>query len=92
MRASKINELVEKVETLAADLISAKKENARLKRLLAAAEEQLSRISDPEAGSNASGNGDVTRLTRELGQMKEERKIIRAKVEKMAAQLDRFYE
>jgi len=88
MQSSRINKLAEKVERLAQKLVSTRKENARLKKLLGAAEKRIKKSARP-AGED--DNGSVPELTRRIEKMKQERKIIKAKIEKMAVRLEKFY-
>lgn len=88
MQSSRIKELAEKVERLARSLVSTRKENARLKKLLGSAEARIKK----SAGMASEGaNGSIPELTRRVERMKRERKIIKSKIEKMAVRLDKFY-
>lgn len=89
MRLSRITELSERVEKLANEFVLAKKDNARLKRLLAAAESKIRKLVEPE---NVPTNGGLPELVKQLERLKEERKMIKEKVEKMSAKLEKFYE
>ncbi|GMT43178.1 MAG: hypothetical protein IEMM0002_1589 [bacterium] len=86
--SSHVNELAERVERFARELVYTRKENVRLKRLLAAAEIKIKKIVNPE-GRGA--NGGILELTRRVERMKEERKMIKTKIEKMAIKLEQFY-
>lgn len=89
MVESKLKELAGKVERLSKEYVVCRRENARLKRLLLAAEVKIKNLSMPGA-SGAEGAG-VMDLTRQVEKMKGERKVIKEKVEKMAARLEKFY-
>lgn len=89
MRSSKINELSERVEKLAKDFVVAKKENARLKRLLSGAESKIKKMT---TAKDIPVNGSLTMLTKQLEKMKDERRMIKSKVEKMSSKLDKFFE
>jgi hypothetical protein len=77
------------VEKLAKDFVSTKKENARLKRLLLAAESKMKKMS---ATKDVPVNGGLTAVTKQLEKMKDERRMIKSKVEKMSTRLDKFFE
>ncbi len=89
MRSSKISELSERVEKLVKDFLAAKKENARLKRLLSAAESTIKKMT---TDNNVAVNGGLTAVTKQLEKMKNERRMIKSKVEKMSAKLEKFFE
>jgi len=89
MNSKKFDELRKRVDWLCKELLDSKKENARLARLLLAAEGKMKKMAD--TGNNGS-NGNVLELTNQLEKMKYERKIIKTKVEKMASKLEQFYE
>lgn len=89
MRSSRINELSERVEKLATEFVVAKKENARLKRLLSAAESKIKKMI---TAKDVPVNGGLTEVTKQLEKMKDERRMIKSKVEKMSARLDKFFE
>lgn len=89
MTESKMKELAAKVERLSAEYVTCRRENARLKRLLLAAETKIKNLSLPGA-STAEGT-NVLDLTRQVEKMKGERKLIKEKVEKMATRLEKFY-
>ncbi|MDH5542835.1 MAG: hypothetical protein OEY64_07720 [Nitrospinota bacterium] len=88
MKSKKFDELKKKVDWLCKELLESKKENGRLERLLLVAEGKIKKMS--ETGGN--GNGNVLDLTNQLEKLKNERKIIKTKVEKMASKLEQFYE
>lgn len=90
MTESKLKELAGKVERLAKEYVVCRRENARLKRLLLAAEARIKELSLPGATSVEGTN--VMDLTRQVEKMKGERKMIKEKVEKMATRLDKFYQ
>lgn len=85
---SRINELAAKVEKLSKEMVSATKENSRLKRLLNAAENMIKEMS----GGAPSGNGGagVRELTAQVEKLKGERKLIKDKVGKMASTLEKI--
>ena len=89
MRSSKITELSERVEKLVKDFLATKKENARLKRLLSAAESKIKKMTSAEV---VPVNGGLTAVTKQLEKMKNERRMIKSKVEKMSAKLEKFFE
>ena len=89
MRSSKITELSARVEKLAKEFVGAKKENARLKRLLSAAESKIKKLM---TSKDVPVNGGLTAVTKQLEKMKDERRMIKSKVEKMSARLDKFFE
>ncbi len=89
MKLSRITELSERVEKLAKEFVQTKKDNARLKRMLAVAESKIKKLTDPEKTPT---NGGLTELVKQIEKLKEERKMIKAKVEKMTAKLGKFYE
>lgn len=89
MRSSKISELSERVEKLVTEFLTAKKENARLKRLLSAAESKIKKIT---TAKDVPVNGGLTAITKQLEKMKDERRMIKTKVEKMSAKLEKFFE
>ncbi len=88
--ASRMKELADKVERLSKEYVVVRRENARLKRLLLAAEAKIKELSFPGAASAEGAN--VIDLTRQVEKMKAERKIIKEKVEKMANRLEKFYQ
>ncbi len=89
MPESKLKELAAKVERLSREYVVCRRENARLKRLLAGAEVKIKNLSLPGASSAEGAN--VLELTRQVEKMKGERKAIKEKVEKMATRLEKFY-
>lgn len=89
MRLSRITELSERVEKLANEFVLAKKDNARLKRLLTVAESKIRKLVEPDSVPT---NGGLPELVKQLERLKEERKMIKEKVEKMSAKLEKFYE
>ncbi len=89
MTESKLQELSAKVERLSKDYVVCRRENARLKRLLLGAEAKIKTLSQPGASSAEGAN--VMDLTRQVEKMRGERKVIKEKVEKMAARLEKFY-
>ncbi|MFQ5432944.1 MAG: hypothetical protein ACE5EN_10615 [Nitrospinota bacterium] len=89
MRSSRISELSERVEKLVKEFVAAKKENARLKRLLSAAESKIKKMT---TAKDIPVNGGLTAVTKQLEKMKDERRMIKSKVEKMSARLDKFFE
>lgn len=86
---SRIKELAEKAERLAKEHVACRRENARLKRLLLAAESKIRELSLHGAPSDGPG---ITEITRQMEKMKQERKSIREKVEKMSVRLEKFFQ
>jgi outer membrane murein-binding lipoprotein Lpp len=86
---SRIKELSAKVEKLSADLVSTAKENVRLKRLLLSAETMIKEISNGAPSGN--GGSGVRELTTQVEKLKNERKLIKDKVGKMTATLEKIY-
>ena len=86
---SRIMELSAKVGRLSKELVSAAKENARLKRLLASAETMIKELSSGVSSGNGAPN--VRELTDHVEKLRHERKIIREKVSKMALMLEKLY-
>jgi hypothetical protein len=85
---SRIGELAAKVEKLSKGLVASAKENARLRRLLLSAESKIRELAN-------AGNGDglnMPEMSRQMEKMKNERKAIKEKVEKMALKLEKFYQ
>jgi len=82
-----LDELKKKVDWLCKELYSAKKENIRLNRLLLAAESRIKKL----AGGNGAGGAGLTELTGQITKLKTERRMIKAKVEKLVGKLDKFY-
>ncbi len=87
MAGRAIDELKKKVDSLCGELISSKNETARLKRLLLAAENKVKKLSGKSETS-----GGILDLSRQIEKYKSERKVIKAKVEKMTSKLEKFYE
>lgn len=87
MGSADIKILADKVERLADDLIKTHNENAKLKRMLDTAEVKIKKLSRV---GGAGGDG-ILPLNRQVEKMKNERRIIKAKVEKMVNKLSKFY-
>ncbi|MEE8484381.1 MAG: hypothetical protein V3S46_07260 [Nitrospinota bacterium] len=87
MKPASIRKLTEKVEVLINDIAKERRGNERTKRLLHAAEDKIRELQDNGGGTNPT----VLELTRQIGKLKNERKIIKSKVGKMAERLDKFY-
>jgi outer membrane murein-binding lipoprotein Lpp len=86
---SRVKELATKVEKLSKELVSTTRENARLRRLLQAAETMIKDISNGTPSGN--GGSGVRELTSQVEKLKRERKIIKDKVGKMAVTLEKVY-
>lgn len=88
MKSSQIAELSKKVEKIAKEFVLTKKENVRLKRMLGVAEAKIKKLIAP----GVTVNGGMTALVKQIEKLKEERKMIKTRVEKMTSKLEKFYE
>lgn len=88
MKSSQIAELSKKVEKIAKEFVLTKKENVRLKRMLGVAESRIKKLTS----SGVPVNGGMTELVKQIERLKEERKMIKTRVEKMTSKLEKFYE
>jgi hypothetical protein len=85
---SRVKELSTKVEKLSKDFLSVTKENAKLKRLLHSAETMINGLAKGVPAGN--GGPGVQELTAQVEKLKQERKIIKEKVGKMAQTLEKL--
>jgi len=87
MKPNTLKTLNSKVKELCTDLLATKKENKRLTRLLLAAEAKVKKLTN----TNGLGKNNILDMSKKIEKLKNERKIIKSKVEKMVTKLDNFY-
>ena len=87
---SRIKELSARVEKLSQELVSMANENARLRRLLQSAEKMIKDLSNGKSSRN--GFNGLRELSQQVDKLKQERKIIKEKLGKMALNLEKLHQ